>query len=173
MEKLTIQEINILYDMLEHISNILNKNSLKWWVKGGTLLGAVRHNAMIEWDDDIDICIDKKDVPLLLWLKNQVEANKYKLVYASGKKYLKLKYDNLWIDIFILDNGIFPQQHHQKSNFDIEKVFPLQKCKFGPCEVNIPNYYEEWLNKRFPTWRTEYIKYNHKDNKKNKTRELI
>ena len=173
MNLLTKVEIDTMYDMLYSITTLLDKNAIKWWVKGGTLLGAVRDNAMIEWDDDIDICIDKKDVPLLMWLKYQVEGQTYKLVYASGKKYLKLKYDNLWIDIFILDNGIFPQKHHQKSNFDIDKVFPLQKCKFGKGQVNIPAYYEEWLDKRFPTWRTEYIKYNHKDNKKYKIRELI
>tara|TARA_R110002126_G_C10403967_1_gene496127 strand:- start:727 stop:1248 length:522 start_codon:yes stop_codon:yes gene_type:complete len=173
MELLTHTDIDKLYDMFSHLVTILKKNAIPWWCKGGTILGAVRHGGIIPWDDDIDICIDKKHVPLLLWVKYQVEGFDYKLQYASGKKYLKLKYDNLWIDIFILDDGKFPQIHHQKSNFDMDKLFPLRQCKFGKCDVNIPNNAEEWLDKRFPTWRTEYIKYNHKDKKKYKTKELI
>jgi lipopolysaccharide cholinephosphotransferase len=170
--RITQNQVNDLYDMFAHLVKNLNKYAIAWWVKGGTLLGAIRHKGIIPWDDDIDICIDKKDVPTLMWLEFII-AGKYTLKWASGKKYLKLKKDDLWIDIFIVDKGVFPQIHHQKSNFEYNKLFPLRKCMFGNIEVNIPNNAEEWLDKRFPTWRTEYIKYNHKDKKKHKTRELI
>lgn len=57
-----------LYYLLEKMDKIFRTNNIKYWIDAGTLLGAVRHNGIIPWDDDIDICImiDNKDKFLAL-----------------------------------------------------------------------------------------------------------
>ena len=48
-------------DLLMRFEEICREHDLKWWVDGGTLLGAIRHNGFIPWDDDIDVIMPRKD----------------------------------------------------------------------------------------------------------------
>ncbi|MBQ0027009.1 MAG: LicD family protein [Lachnospiraceae bacterium] len=44
-------------EVLEVIDDICKRHEIKWYADWGTLLGAIRHNGFIPWDDDIDICM--------------------------------------------------------------------------------------------------------------------
>lgn len=48
-------------DLLSHFIFVCNKYNLKYYLIGGSLLGAVRHNGIIPWDDDIDVGMPRKD----------------------------------------------------------------------------------------------------------------
>lgn len=77
-----------LLENLKSFNEICEKNNIKYSLHGGTLLGAVRHQGFIPWDDDIDISITRE------------EFTKLKEVLKKEKKY-KINL-NGWIPQFIV-----------------------------------------------------------------------
>lgn len=53
-------------EVLAHIAAVCEKYQLPWFAYSGTLLGAVRHQGFVPWDDDIDICMLRGDYQKLL-----------------------------------------------------------------------------------------------------------
>ena len=50
-----------MVEILEAIDDICKRHDIKWWLCYGTMLGAVRHNGFIPWDDDCDIAMMRED----------------------------------------------------------------------------------------------------------------
>ncbi len=60
-----------IFNLLKIVDKVARTHDIPYWIDGGTLLGAVRHGGFIPWDDDIDLCLLKKDYDRLLPLLQQ------------------------------------------------------------------------------------------------------
>ena len=70
--------------ILIEVDKICRKYNISYWLDYGTLLGAVRHQGFIPWDDDLDICVLRKDYKRLRKV----------LIAELSKQYLFLDWKN-------------------------------------------------------------------------------
>src|SRR5574344_2757374 len=70
-------------DLLNEFDSICKQMNLKYYLYGGTLLGAVRHQGFIPWDDDIDIMMFREDYDRLIEILK--DNKEYNLIYEKTK----------------------------------------------------------------------------------------
>lgn len=55
-----------MLEMVVELDRICKKHAIPYFLFSGTLLGAIRHNGFIPWDDDLDVALLRKDYKRLL-----------------------------------------------------------------------------------------------------------
>lgn len=76
---LQLAEFAILCDF----ADVCEAHHLRYWLTAGTLLGAVRHQGFIPWDDDIDVAMPREDFDRLSGLAPKALPEGY--VWQSPK----------------------------------------------------------------------------------------
>jgi len=58
-------------EILTELDRVCRKHKLRYYIVGGTLIGAARTGGFIPWDDDIDVSMPREDFDKLLTLKDE------------------------------------------------------------------------------------------------------
>ncbi len=78
---------SIQLDMLVKFHQLCIENNLKYFLCGGSLIGAVRHNGYIPWDDDIDVGMLRDDYEKFLRLYDKYfNSDKYFLCSSKTER---------------------------------------------------------------------------------------
>lgn len=89
MKKIEIDELKkIQLKILDDVVAFCDKENLTYFLAYGTLIGAIRHNGYIPWDDDIDLVMPRDDYDYFLRHYNR-STERYKVLdYEVDPKYL-------------------------------------------------------------------------------------
>ncbi|SPT78777.1 LicD family protein [Anaerobiospirillum thomasii] len=87
-----------LLNLLKEIDHISNKAGVEWYLMYGTLLGAIRHQGFIPWDDDADIVMTNENY---IRFKNYVLSHPQLNRRLSCVDITLTTVDNLWQGIMI------------------------------------------------------------------------
>lgn len=164
---------SVVLKLLKKIITILDEFKIDYMAISGTLLGFIRHNDLIPWDDDIDLLVDDsindKITDMYIKYKNDIHFIKYgniiKICLVDGihpicnqHKFYEAsigeikRYNYPFIDLFVMkktENKI----HFFDKEWDIEQFYPLTQYLYNDFNINIPknpiyflneNYGENW-----------------------------
>jgi O-antigen/teichoic acid export membrane protein/phosphorylcholine metabolism protein LicD len=91
-KELTLKEVQQgSFKVLCKIKHICEANNIRYYLFYGTLIGAIRHNGFIPWDDDIDVMMPRPDYERFLSYcrEHKMDLGNYSLMhYTTNKKYI-------------------------------------------------------------------------------------
>lgn len=116
--------------MLAEFDRVCEKYGLRYCADGGTLLGAVRHEGFIPWDDDIDVVMPRPDYEKL----KEVSADEFSKpfflqnIYTDSEFYLitKLRHS----ETLALE---YPEKRNNQGIFI--DIFPLDAMRDGSVRM--------------------------------------
>lgn len=155
-EKQTVKTIqDILVKMAAEFDRVCRKYRLHYYAICGTLIGALRHQDMIPWDDDLDVAMPRADFEKLREVAGQEWAGSaYELlmfdaygggafldfmprvIYKNSRQPVKVFdkvlgkatadiRDRVFLDIYIMDNASDREKQHIRTIGFMKKVYGL------------------------------------------------
>ena len=101
LDKLHQVEMEILDDFVK----VCEKHKLRYFLTGGTMLGAVRHSGFIPWDDDVDIGMPREDYDKFIEIGDEALGDKYQLECFEHNKNYHLPFAKVVKKNTIFDEG--------------------------------------------------------------------
>lgn len=111
----------IILDILINFHTFCEKNDLKYFLFGGTLIGAIRHKGFIPWDDDIDVCMLRDDYERFISL---YKSEHFRLLSLETDKQYAYSFAKLIDDRTIL----VEKGSNTKPIGAYIDIFPLDNC---------------------------------------------
>ncbi|MGC1182605.1 LicD family protein [Legionella sp.] len=167
--------------MLETIDLICLKHGLDYWLDAGTLLGAVRHQGFIPWDDDMDISMPRSSYEKFLRIAPQELPSSIRLQtihsdpgYFNMATPLKIRdcfsryvekheqgdepyLQGIFIDVFVYDRMPKDPKLRKRYKFMAKKISRFLSTKY--CVINIGHYANVYkiIGKLLPKSMLEYF----------------
>ena len=148
MKELTVRELQLVgLEILKDVHRFCVENGIKYSLLDGSMLGAVRHQGFIPWDDDVDVIMPRPDYERFC---QTYQSDSYKLKYRGNDKNCMIAfarvYDTrktvmqstmpwckdevgVWIDVFPADGALDDIDEHV-SYYSKNRKYWGKTCTF-------------------------------------------
>ena len=129
----------VLLDMYLSFAEVCEKHGLKYFVVGGTLLGAIRHKGFIPWDDDFDVGMLRDDYEEFI----KIAAKEINSPLFFQTPYTDPGYFVSWVKIRnSTTTGISKITNHRRFNQGLYlDIFPMDYFCLDTMEENRKKIY--------------------------------
>ncbi|XP_051845273.1 ribitol 5-phosphate transferase FKRP [Antechinus flavipes] len=155
--------LQALRETARHVVGVLEAARVRYWLEGGSLLGAVRHGDIIPWDYDVDLGIYLEDVANCEQLRGAeagsvVDERGFVWEKAVEGDFFRVQYsetNHLHVDLwpFYPRNGVMTKDtwldHRQDVEFPEHFLHPLVPLQFAGFLAQAPNNYRRFLELKF------------------------
>jgi len=149
------ESLKILLD----VDAFCRQHDIMYSLSGGTLLGAVRHQGFIPWDDDVDVYMLRPDYNKFL---ATYTSDKYKLLSMETDKDYFLPYAHV-VDMERTEIGYIDLPFYRKKCGIKIDIFPIDNVSDNPEEYDAQfqrclDYGEKFRYARMARWRFSWYK---------------
>lgn len=149
-----IQDANLY--LIRCLSDICSKLDITFWLHGGSLIGALRHQGFIPWDDDVDVGMLRKDLDILMEYLKVNKKYQISMAYHDDHTFsrayqFKMRDESYccFIDIFVFD-------YYSAQPEDFSKLFHTTRnemiCNFqNMADKPTPQYISYHFSKYNPS----------------------
>lgn len=114
-------------ESLIYFDAFCKKHELRYYLLGGCVIGAVRHNGFIPWDDDIDLIMPRRDYERMLRLWRENEPNeRFLMLKTDGETFTGNSFATL------VDTSATMVKENQKDidvpHGIVTDIFPMDGC---------------------------------------------
>jgi hypothetical protein len=170
--------------LLKKVGDILKENNIMFWLNHGSLLGAIRNQSVIPYDNDVDLAIfrDDKDKVINLLRKHKLDLPCGICHFVGGTIFVfdkkELPCAEMGITCYHFDKeektvqAVWASEKSEggkkwkyKQKFPLESLLPLGTARIDGHFYPVPANYDMWLRSWYgDNYMTPTKRYNSKAN---------
>lgn len=154
--------------ILKKISETAVNGGVELLLCFGSLLGQVRHDGIMPWDDDVDLAIEEGKYEAFLAMLQQETDLKASVFYwgmdrvphckiwqDSGEEIPGCSYKFPFVDLWFYENTEDQVIFNVGGTFAKSSFFPSLAVDFEGCLFKAPRQSLAYLDATYPSWRTK------------------
>lgn len=157
-----------LLELIKKFDTFCNKMGINYSLNDGSLLGAIRHNGFIPWDDDLDVIVDRDNYFKLMHIpdmenyglsvKRELWIDRIQLVTKESS--LPVSDFVPTLDLMILDKAPTSLFHRKIKNIALGFVQGMIKSRPNYSRFNLKNKFISFVSYQMGKLLSDYYKIN-------------